>query len=187
MLTDLLPQILFALGLGFLVANVRAGIELVRWLRLRSSAVLVWPGPKPPYYGLNLAIGVMLGILLLFKILTQPHSPAAIFGDFMMFVYFGYAVPLSTRIKRGLYADGIWTDSGFMPYSHIGGLSWKPGEQATLLVVSRVKALAQRIEVPGQWLGEVRSVLRDKISAHAIEFDGGPGLHLGERDARDSV
>jgi hypothetical protein len=30
-------------------------------------------------------------------------------------------------------------------------------------------------------------VLRDKISDHAIEMDEGPGIHLGERDARDSV
>ena len=36
-------------------------------------------------------------------------------------------------------------------------------------------------------LGEVRRVLRDKISSHAIEMEHGPGLHLGARDARDSV
>jgi hypothetical protein len=29
--------------------------------------------------------------------------------------------------------------------------------------------------------------LRDKISSHAIEMGDGPGLHLGARDARDSV
>ena len=36
-------------------------------------------------------------------------------------------------------------------------------------------------------LGEVRKLLREKIGEHAIEFDGGPGLHLGERDTRESV
>jgi hypothetical protein len=187
MLTDLLPRFLFLLGLGFLVANLRAALDLTRWVRRRASAALVWPAPRPPFYGLNLAIGVMLGCLLLFKILRQADSLSAIFGELMMFVYFGYAVPLSTRIKRGLYADGIWTDGGFMPYEQIGGLSWKEGERATLVVASRVRTTARRLDVPGPLLGEVRSLLREKISTHAIEFDGGPGLHLGERDVRDSV
>lgn len=187
MLTDLLPQFLFLLGLGFLVANLRAGVELSRWYRRRGSAVLVWPAPRPPFYGLNLAVGVMLGALLLFKIVRQPDSVSAIFGELMMFVYFGYAVPLSTRIKRGLFADGIWTDGGFMPYEQIGGLSWKEGEHATLIVASRVRTTARRLDVPGPLLGEVRRLLREKISTHAIEFEGGPGLHLGNRDVRDSV
>ena len=38
MLTDLLPQILFLLGLGFLVANLRAAIELLRWRPAPSAA-----------------------------------------------------------------------------------------------------------------------------------------------------
>lgn len=187
MLTDLLPQVLFLLGLGFLVANLRAGLDLARWFRRRSAAELVWPAPKPPFYGLNLAIGVMLGCLLLFKIAVQPNSRFAIFGELMMFIYFGYAVPLSTRIKLGLYADGIWAEGGFIPYTQIGGLSWKGGDSSTLVVISRFRAMARRLEVPGPVLGEVRRLLRAKIAAHAIEFEGGPGLHLGERDLRDSV
>lgn len=187
MLTELLPQVLFLLGFGFLIATLRVCVELVRWARRRASTVLVWPAPKPPYYGLNLAIGVMLGALLLFKVLRQPDSLSAIFGELMMFTYFGYAVPLSTPIRRGLYDDGIWTNGGFIPYRQIGGLSWKDGEQATLIVVSSLHPIAQRLDVPGPLLGEVRSLLRDKIATYAIMFDGGPGLHLGGRDVRDSV
>ncbi len=48
-----------------------------------------------------------------------------------MFVYYAYAVPLEPRIRRGFYADGIWADSGFMPYDQIGGLSWREGEPST--------------------------------------------------------
>ena len=95
----------------------------------------MWPAPKPPFYGLNLAIGVMLGCLLLFKVFRQLDSASAIFGELMMFLYFGYAVPLLTRIKRGFYADGIWSDGGFIPYSQIGGLSWKDETGTTLIVV----------------------------------------------------
>ncbi len=105
----------------------------------------------------------------------------------MMFVYYGYMLPLSTRIARGLYADGVWTDTGFMTYEQIGGISWRDGDPPVLVVISRIKMLAHRLEVPGLFLGEVRRLLRDKISSHVIEMDSGPGLHLGERDARDSV
>jgi hypothetical protein len=96
-------------------------------------------------------------------------------------------LPFSTRIPRGLYGEGIWTDTGFMHYEHVGGISWKAGEPPTLVVISRLKALARRLVVPHRALGEMRRLLRDKISAHAIEMDEGPGLHLGARDARDSV
>ncbi len=194
----LLPQILLVLGIGFLIANLRVGVELVRWMRRRKMALVTWPGPKPPYYGLSLGIGVMLGLLILLKayLALRPGTTLtnwfqvfgrSAFGELMMFVYFGYMLPLSTRITRGLYSDGIWTDTGFMPYRQIGGITWRTGEHATLVVISRLKTLARRLEVPSRALGEVRRVLRDKISNHAIEMDDGPGLHLGSRDVRDSV
>jgi hypothetical protein len=196
-LEDLLPRILFLLGLGFLAANVRVGWELLAWARRRPKALLVWPGRKPPFYGLNLALGVTLGLLVLLGVgrlwtssgwVLDARRLAALFGEFMMFVYYGYALPLTTRIARGFYTDGIWSDTGFMPYTQIGGLSWQQqGEASTLIVISRLQTLARRLEVPGQRLGEVRHLLREKIADHAIAFDGGPGLHLGGRDARDDV
>jgi hypothetical protein len=54
-------------------------------------------------------------------------------------------------------------------------------------VVSRLTTLARRLLVPGQRLGEVRRVLRQKIAEHAIDFQGGPGLHLEGHDAREDV
>ena len=45
----------------------------------------------------------------------------------MMLIYYGYAMPLSLRIGRGFYEDGIWSDAGFVPYSKIGGLTWREG------------------------------------------------------------
>ena len=194
----LLPQILLVLGVGFLIANLRFGLELLRWARRRSTALITWQGKKPPHFGLSLGIGVMLGILLLVKAYLASRQTRVVsewlnlfarnaFGELMMFVYFGYMLPLSTRIARGLYADGIWTDSGFMPYAQVGGIKWREGDTPTLVIISRLKALARSLEVPSKYLGEVRRILRDKISSHTIEMDEGPGLHLGTRDARDSV
>jgi hypothetical protein len=197
-LQTLLEGTLRLLGVGFLVANVRVAIQLVRWTRRRRTALVVWEGAKPPMYVLSLSIGMVLGLLILLKAYLALRGVDTIvewfrafladaFGELMMFVYFGYMLPLSTRIARGFYEDGIWTDSGFMPYAHVGGISWRGGEPPRLVVISRLKSLARSLDVPSRLLGEVRRLLRDKISSHAIEMSEGPGLHLGSRDVRDSV
>jgi len=183
-LAGVLRQALLALGLLFVIVDLRVGWLIVTWWRKRTRAVLVWPPPKPPFYALNLAIGVLLG-LLLFVTAYLLRPTASHFGIAMMFLYYGYLLPLSTRIKRGLYTDGIWTDSGFMRYAEIGGLTWRGND--TLVLASREKTLARRLRVPGEALGEVRHFLREKIGAHDIEFDAGPGIHLGSRDTRESV
>jgi hypothetical protein len=181
-----LPQVLFVLGLGFLVANVRAALALVQWARRKSNALVVWAPPKPPFYAMSLTIGAAMGCLLL-SAWFVPRPLTAVFGEAMMFVYYAGAVPASARIAHGLYADGIWAESGFMPYAQIGGLRWQDGESPTLVVASRLQTLARRLPVPGQRLGEVRRLLREKIAEHAIDIGGGPGLHLGGHDARDDV
>jgi hypothetical protein len=194
----LLGQILLLFGVGFLIANVRLGLELVRWRHRRHTALLVWPAPKPPFFALSLGIGMILGLLILLKAYLALRGGPPLsewfrrfvtdtFGELMMFVYFGYMLPLSTRITRGLYAEGLWTDSGFVPYAQVGGISWRAGDPPTLVIISRIKSLARRLVVPSPMLGEVRRVLRDKISDHDIQMDEGPGIHLGSRDARDSV
>ncbi len=183
-LAGAMRQILLALGVLFVVVDVRVGWQILSWWRRRTRVIVVWPPPKPPFYAINLAIGVLLGVLLfLTAYLLRPS--ASLFGVAMMFIYYGYLLPLSTRIKHGLYEEGIWTDSGFMRYAEIGGLAWR-GED-TLVIASRQKAMARRLSVPGIHLGEVRHVLREKIGAHDIEFDAGPGIHLGTRDTRESV
>jgi hypothetical protein len=187
---------LLALGTIFLVANLRATVDLLSWLQRRRSALVAWFGPKPPYYGLMLGIGFVLGLLVLLKAYMEFRTDAPVidelrgfaeraFGELMMFLYYGYALPLSTRIRRGLYSDGVWTDTGFMRYDEIGALRWK--DDATLVFASRAKAFARSLHVPGGHISEVRRLLRDKIQSHAIATDAGPGLHLGARDARDSV
>jgi hypothetical protein len=194
-LDTLLGRILLLFGLGFLIANVRVAAELLRFRKRKSGALIVWPAPKPPFFLMSLGIGVMLGLLILLKAYLALRGDPPLgewfrrfssdaFGELMMFVYFGYMLPFSTRITRGLYADGIWTDTGFMAYEQVGGISWRG---STLVVISRQKSLARRMEVPSLAMGELRRLLRDKISSHDIEMNEGPGIHLGTRDARDSV
>ena len=175
---------LLLLGAGFLVANARLIAELVRFRKRRRRALLVWQGPPPPYYGLTLALGVATGLLVCVKVLVV-HRQA--FGEVMMFVYFGYLVPMTRRIARGFYADGIWADSSFIPYNDVGGLSWREGEHTvSLVVISRLRNLARRLAVPLEHYGAARRLLRDKIGEHEIHFFG-TGLDLGVHDERDEA
>ena len=180
----LLAAVLLLLGLGFLVANARLVLEYVRFLHRRHGALLTWPSPTPPYYGVALAIGVTLGFLVFYKLIVLRQYP---FGEIMMFVYYAYLTPLSRRIGRGFYEDGIWADTAFIPYNEVGGISWREGEQqVTLIVISRLRHLARRLIVPGDKYGAARRLLRDKIGERAIHFTG-TGLDLGSHDERDSV
>ena len=175
-----LTGILLLLGLGFLVANARLLLEYLRFRKRRRGALLIWPGPKPPYYGMALAIGVALGLLVFVKLVFIRRQA---FGETMMFVYYAYLLPLSRRIGRGFYEDGIWADTTFIPYHEVGGISWREGEhQVTLIVISRLRNLARRLNVPGDKYGAARRLLRDKIGEHAIHFTGtGPRPRAARR------
>ena len=186
MLAELTPQILLLLGVGFLVANVRVGLDALRFLRRRSSALLTWRGPQPRYYGLQLALGVVLGLLLFYDLFILRRPAGQLFGIGMMFVYYGYLVPLSRRFGRGFYADGIWSESGFVPYWKIGAVSWREGEEIALVIVWRLRNLARRLVVPGVHYAAARRLLRDKIAAHDIQLMH-TGLELGAHDERDDV
>jgi hypothetical protein len=183
---ELLPRVLVVFGVGFLVANLRLFYQFIRFLKIRSTALLTWPGRQPPFYGLLLAIGAVLALLIVYKLAVLQQRPGQVFGETMMLVYYCYALPLSLRIGRGFYEDGIWADGGFMPYSQIGGLSWREEPQVTLVLMHRVRQFARKLVVPDTHYGAARRLLRDKIAAHDIHFTG-KSLDLGLHDERDDV
>ena len=180
------PRLLFVLGLGFLAANIKVTADLLRYRWRRRFALLIWQNPKPRYYGLNLALGVALGLLIAYKLLVLRRGPDQLFGEAMMFVYYGYAFPLSARIARGFYRDGVWSDSGFMSWAQISGVSWKEEDRVTLILISQFRNIARRLEVPGHLYGQARRVLRDRILEHKLHV-GGAGLDLGSRDETDTI
>ena len=182
----LTPRLLLLFGLGFLIANIRLGALLWAYRRRVRSALLVWQGEKPKYYSFSLALGVVLGILLIIEAFVLRRSPRSIFGEAMMFIYYGYMFPLSTRIRRGFYGEGIWSDSGFMNWSEISAVSWKEEPTLTLVLISHVQSIARRLDVPGHLYGQARRLLRDRIQTNDIHM-GGAGLDLGARDDRDSI
>ena len=96
----------------------------------------------------------------------------------MMFLYFAYAVPLTRKISRGFYADGVWAENGFIPYHQIGGIAWRQGEPPTLLLISRFKEMARPLLVPGDvLLGRPAPAARQDRRArhHVRRRHAGPG------------
>ncbi len=172
------------LGVGFAVANARLLAEYVRYLTRRRSALLTWRAPKPPYYTLRLVIGVVLGVILVYNLVRLRRH---LFGESMMFLYYAYVFPLSRNIARGFYEDGLWADTTFIPYPEIGGISWREGEhEVALVVISRLRNLARRLIVPGEYYAGARRLLHDKIAKHDIHFSG-TGLDLLDHDEREDV
>jgi hypothetical protein len=183
---QLLGRVLFLFGIGFSVANMKVAWDLLRFRARRSAALLVWQNPKPRYYGFSLGLGVVLGLLLAFKFFVQHRPLDQLFGETMMCVYYGYAMPLSTRIARGFYKDGIWSNTVFMPWGQIAAVSWRDDGDVTLVLISRLKNIGRQLHIPGTLYGEARRLLRDKVKAHDIHI-GGAGLDLGARDESDAV
>ena len=181
-----LPYLLVAIGFFFLIVNVQLLWQLLRFRRIRTSALLTWPGRTPPFYRLFLAAGAILALVIVCKLAVLHRPPTEVFGESMMLVYYGYAQPLSLKIGRGFYQDGIWAEGGFVPYSEIGGLTWREGEQVTLVMMFRWRNFAKSLIVPQPYYGAARRLLRDKIAAHDIHFTG-KTLDLGVHDERDDV
>ena len=177
---------LYGLGAVFLLINLQQFYLYFKFARIRSTALLTWAAPQPPFYRLFTWVGAVLAVLILYKLMILRLHPKFVFGETMMLVYYVYALPLGVKIHRGFYEDGIWTAGGFVPYTNIGGLTWREGPEPTLVVLYRWRSFARRLIVPEVYFGQARRLLRDKIAAHDIHFTG-KTLDLGAHDERDDV
>ena len=118
--SNCLPKILFVLGVGF-SRDQSPAVPAVH--PLPPAAGVGAPhlaGPRPPLYTLFLAAGALLGLLIIYKLTVLRLHPVQVFGESMMLVYYVYALPLSLRIGRGFYEDGIWTEGVHALLTHRG-------------------------------------------------------------------
>lgn len=179
------PRVLLLFGIGFLAADIVVAIELVRYHRSKRTALLVWPRPRPRYYWANILLGIILGLLIVAEALLKRPT-YSLFGEAMMFIYYIGLYPLRARIARGFFGNGVWSDSGFMRWSEISGVSWKEEKRITLLLISEARNLARRLDVPSAYYGEARRLLKDRVKAHDLNI-GAVGLDLGSREGGDSI
>ena len=123
-------------------------------------------------------LGLSLGLLVVYKLVVLRRQA---FGETMMFCITRYLLPLSRRIGRGFYEDGIWADTAFIPYTRSAasaGGGRAPGDAHRHLTIAQSCTPSH---VPGDKYGAARRLLRDKIGEHAIHFTG-TGLDLGAHD-----
>ena len=182
--SELAQHTLLVLGAGFLAANLKVAVDLIRFRRRRSSALLVWRRPRPVYYRFSLLLGVVQALLLASFIVTR-RPVTQVFSLSMMLVYFLAATPLSARIDRGFYREGVWADTGFVPWGRISAVSWKENP-VRLVLVSRVRSMAQHLLVPQTLYSQARKVLLDRVGSHDLQLRG-TGLDLGMRDHTDTI
>src|ERR1051326_196134 len=181
-----LTTILYLVGAGFLVINLQIAYQYFKFRRQRRSALLTWDPPRPPLYSMFLWVGALLGVEIVYKLAVLHMPPNNVFGETMLLIYYVYTLPLSLKIQRGFYEDGIWTDGAYIPYANIGGLTWREGERITLVLLQRWRNFARRLTVPKPLYGEARRVLRDKIAAPDLHFTG-KELGRGGHDERDGA
>lgn len=165
-----LTLILLALGIYFSVLVARSLWSYLLFRRIRGTALVTWPVRRPGHFPFLLALGcVSAGVAVLNSYLHRPFHH--VYSQGVMAAYFVLFVPLSTRIQRGFYRDGVWADTGFLPYGKIARLAFVEQPEIVLVLVPRRGSGALRLPVPPGEYGAVRRVLEDKIRERAVHME----------------
>src|SRR5262249_60781914 len=106
------------LGIYFSVLLVRGLAGYLRFRRVRPTALLTWPGPRPQQFALLVGLGIVSTAVAVVN--TYVGRPLHhVYGLAVMSLYFVLMVPLSARIHLRFYRDGVWSSAGFLPYGKI--------------------------------------------------------------------
>ena len=166
----MLTAVLVGVGVYFSVLLARGLAGYLLFRRVRRTALLTWPTRRSPYFALVLGV-VSLGVAVLNTRLDRPFLH--LYGQYATAAYFILMVPLSARIRLGLYRDGVWADTGFLPYARIARMAFREQPEIVLLLVPRGRAGSLRLSVPRDEYGAVRKVLEEKIRERAVNVEAG--------------
>jgi hypothetical protein len=166
----MLTVVLVGIGVYFSVLLARDLAGYLRFRRMRTTAILTWPVRRPVGYALALG-AVSLAVAILNTSLHRPFLH--LYGQYATAAYFILMVPLSARIRPGLYRDGVWADRGFLPYARIGRMAFREGPEIVLVLLQRGAARAFRLPVPPEEYGALRKVLEEKIRERVVNVETG--------------
>jgi len=171
---------LVGLGVYFTVLLVRAGVLYARYLRLLPTAAVTWPPRRPRFAALVTALGVLAAaVTLLNARLGRPLHH--VYGQAAMTVYFLGMGPLVSRIRRGVYRDGVFADRGFVPWGQISRLAFIEAGEIALVIVVRGTPLVFRLAMPPGEYGAVRKAVEERIRRGELRVDPAfLGLDSGE-------
>ena len=166
----ILTVVLAGIGVYFSVLLARDFAGYLRFRRLQPTAVLTWPVRRPIRFALALG-AVSLAVAIVNTSLQRPF--VHLYGQYATAAYFMLMVPLSARIRLGLYRDGIWADGGFLPYARIGRMAFREGPEIVLILLQRGAARAFRLPVPPEEYGALRKVLEEKVRERVVNVEAG--------------
>jgi hypothetical protein len=163
---------LIGLGVYFTVQLARGLAGYLRFRRVRPTALVSWPVPRPaplPWL-VALSLGALGAVLALVNgWLGRPASH--VYGLAVMAAYFLVMVPLATRIRLGLYRDGVWGDVGFLRWADVARIAFVERPQIVLVLLPRKGGGSLRLPVPPGEYGAVRKLLEEKARAGALRLD----------------
>jgi hypothetical protein len=161
---------LLVLGVYFTVQLIRGLLGYQRYLRVRPTAVATWAAPRQAQTTWLVALGVVGGVLALLNAWLQ-RPVYHVYGLAIMSAYFLVMVPLATRIRLGLYEDGIWADAGFIRWEQIGRVAFVENPEILVLLVPHQGSRTFRLPVPPTEYGSVRKLLAEKVRAGHLNLD----------------
>ena len=164
---------LLGFGAYFFVLVVRGLARYFWFRRVRPTALLTWPAPRPAHFGMLVGLGIVAAAVTFLNGYLHRPLPHVLSQAFIA-LYFVLTVPLMRRIQPGLYRDGVWAEAGFMPYARIGRLAFLEKPEIVLVLLPRgAWTSAFRLLVPPQEYGAVRKVLEEMIRTRVLRVDAG--------------
>ena len=164
--------VLLGLGLYFLVLLIRGLRGYLLFRKVRPTALLTWPVPRSGQFPFLLALGVVAtAVTALNAYLDRPLHH--VLSQALMAAYFILMVPLCQNIRLGFYDQGVWADTGFLPYANIGRIAFRETPEIVLILLPRGRSGSFRLPVPPEEYGAVRKVLEEKIRARVVNIEAG--------------
>jgi len=168
---------LLGLGVYFAVQLVRGIAGYLRYRRVAPTAVATWPAPRPAQLPWLTLLG-LLGAVIAVVNASMGRPAHHVVGLALMAVYFLGLVPLTRRIRLGVYRDGVWAHRGFIRWEDVARIAFVETPEVVLLLQTRRRSGASyKLPVPVEEYGTVRKVLEEKARAGVLHLEPAlPGL-----------
>jgi hypothetical protein len=165
------------IGMGLLGLGLYFGVQLARGLdgylryrRVAPTALATWPPPRPAQFPWLVLLGAMGATTAVINAWMQRPVPHVV-GLSLMAVYFLGLVPLTRRIRLGLYRDGVWAHRGFLRWDEVARIAFVETPEIVLLLQPRRRGASFKLPVPGEEYGRVRKLLEEKARAGVLQLD----------------
>jgi hypothetical protein len=161
---------LLGLGLYFAVQLARGLSGYFRYLRVAGTAVVTWPVRRPAQLPWLVALGVLGAATAAFNAWARRPLHHVV-GLALMAVYFLGLVPLTRRIRLGVYRDGVWAHRGFIRWEDVARIAFVETPEIVVLLQTRRSGASYKLPVPGEEYGTVRKVLEEKARAGELHLE----------------